>query len=296
MKHAVRFAMILIAGFWAVMTPQATAGPGGGHGGGGGHGSGHGGGHSSRGSSSGHGSGHAKGAGVGHSIAHFFGWHGKSAGSQQPVTSAAVVDHKMVPQSAPSTIFPSMSGSLHRRQGEAFIFGQRFLLPRRRRFGFGGCGAFGSPANSLFFGNGFNCFNSGIFFFDPFFFGFTSSSWYGSPGWSGYGSIGPTEGPPQPVSPGESDSVDMNGANAEGNQGNEHAKQESPVTLLQLRDGSMYGLTEYWVEGDDLHYFTTYGGEDSVPIGHIDYEKTVKLNADRGVDFVLRPKPAAAPR
>jgi hypothetical protein len=283
MKHAASFAMILIAGFWAVMTPESSAGPGGG----GGHGGGH--------SSSGHGSGHAKGTGVGHSIAHFFGWHGKNGGSQQPMTSAALADHTMVPQSASSTISPSMSGSRHRRQGEAFIFGQRFLLPHRRSFGLVGCGAFGSPANSFFFGNGFNCFNSGIFFFDPFFFGFASSSWYGYSGWSGYGSIGPTDAP-LPVSPGESDGVDMNGANAEENQGKEHAKHESPVTLLQLRDGSMYGLTEYWVEGDELHYFTTYGGEDSVPLGHIDFEKTIKLNADRGVDFVLRPKSAAAPR
>jgi hypothetical protein len=289
MKHAVRFAMILVTGFWAVMTPEVSAGTGG-HGGGRGHGSGHGGGHSS----SGHASGHAKGAGVGHSIAHFFGWHGKSAGSQPPVTSAARAEHGMVPQSASNVIFPSMSGSLHRRQGEAFIFGQPFLLPHRRSFGFGGCAAYGSPANSFFFGNGWNCFNSGIFFFDPFSFGFASSSWYGSPGWSGYGSIGPTEAP-LPVSPGESDSVDMNGANAEGNESQERAKRESPVTLLQLRDGSMYGLTEYWVEGENLHYFTTYGGEDSVPIQHIDFEMTVKLNADRGVEFVLRPKPAAAP-
>jgi hypothetical protein len=201
----------------------------------------------------------------------------------------------MVPQSASNVIFPSMSGSLHHKQGEAFIFGQRFLLPRRRSFGFGGCAAYGSPANSFFFGNGFNCFNGGIFFFDPFFFGFTSSSWYGSPGWSGNVSIVPTEAP-LPVSPGESDSVDRNSSNAEGNEGKEHAKHESPVTLLQLRDGSMYGLTEYWVEGDELHYFTTYGGEDSVPLGHVDFEKTIKLNADRGVEFVLRPKPAAAPR
>src|SRR5580693_6219806 len=148
MKHAARFAMILIAGFWAVMTPEASAGPGG-HGGGGGRGGGH--------SSSGHASGHAKGAGVGHSIAHFFGWHGRSAGSQQPVTGAALADHKMVPQSASSMISPSMSGSLHRRQGEAFIFGQRFLLPPRRSFGFGGCAAYGSPANRFFFGGGWNC-------------------------------------------------------------------------------------------------------------------------------------------
>jgi hypothetical protein len=289
MKHAARFAMILTAGFWAVMTPEASAGPGG-HGGGGGHGSGHGGGHSS----SGHGSGHAKGAGVGHSIAHFFGWHGKSVGSQQPVTSAALTDHTMVPQSS-RVAFSSMAGSLHRRKGEAFIFGQPILLPHRRSFGFGGCAAYGSPANSFFFGNGFNCFNGGIFFFDPFLFGFESSSWYGSPGWSGDASIVPTEAP-LPVSAAESDSVDRNSSNAEGNEGKDYAKDKSPVTLLQLRDGSMYGLTEYWVEGDELHYFTTYGGEDSVPLGHIDFEKTIKLNADRGVEFVLRPKPAAAPR
>jgi hypothetical protein len=68
------------------------------------------------------------------------------------------------------------------------------------------------------------------------------------------------------------------------------------MTLLQLRDGSMYGLTQYWVEGDNLHYFTTYGGENSVPIQRIDFEETVRLNADRGVDFVLRPKPATPPR
>jgi hypothetical protein len=228
-------------------------------------------------------------------LAWAIGWHGKSADSHQPETSTALVDHRMVPQSASSIISPSMSGSLHRRQGEAFIFGQRFLLPHRRSFGFAGCAAYGSPANSFFFGNGWNCYNGGIFFFDPFFSGFASSSGYGSPGWSGNGSIGPTEAP-LPVSAGESDSVERNSSNGEGNEGKEHAKHESPVTLLQLRDGSMYGLTEYWVEGDELHYFTTYGGEDSVPILHIDFEKTAKLNADRGVEFVLRPKPAAPPR
>jgi hypothetical protein len=64
-----------------------------------------------------------------------------------------------------------------------------------------------------------------------------------------------------------------------------------PVTLLLLKNGWMYGLTDYWIEDGRLHYFTTYGGENSVPLEQIDFDKTVQLNAERGVEFVLRPKP-----
>jgi hypothetical protein len=64
-----------------------------------------------------------------------------------------------------------------------------------------------------------------------------------------------------------------------------------PITLLFLKTGWMYGVTEYWVEGDRLHYITTYGGENSVPLGQIDFARTVQLNAERDVEFVLRPKP-----
>jgi hypothetical protein len=169
------------------------------------------------------------------------------------------------------------------------------MFPHRRRFGFGGCPAFGFPSNSFFFENGFNCFNSG-FFFDPYFFGFSSSSWYGWPAWSESGPIGPLNAP-LPGPPNQSESVDTNGPSAgSGNDAEDDAKYEPPVTLLQLRDGLMYGLTEYRVEGDKLHYFTTYGGKGSVPIQRIDFEETANLNADRGVRFVFKPKPAAPPR
>jgi hypothetical protein len=66
-----------------------------------------------------------------------------------------------------------------------------------------------------------------------------------------------------------------------------------PLTLLQLKDGAMYALTDYWIEGGQLHYITSYGGENAVPIDRVDLDKTVQLNWDRGVEFVLRPKPAA---
>jgi hypothetical protein len=67
------------------------------------------------------------------------------------------------------------------------------------------------------------------------------------------------------------------------------AKSEQPVTLLQLRDGSMYGLVDYWVEDGQLHYTTTYGGQNSLELDRIDLEKTVQLNAERGIQFVLHP-------
>ena len=65
-------------------------------------------------------------------------------------------------------------------------------------------------------------------------------------------------------------------------------RAEQRITLLQLRDGSMYGLTDYWVKDGELHYTTTYGAQNTLPFERIDFEKTVQLNADRGVPFVLR--------
>ena len=67
-------------------------------------------------------------------------------------------------------------------------------------------------------------------------------------------------------------------------------QSEQPVTLLQLLDGSMYGLTSYHVIGHNLHYTTTYGARSSVPLDHIDFTETLKLNADRQVPFLLEPK------
>lgn len=102
---------------------------------------------------------------------------------------------------------------------------------------------------------------------------------------------------PLAASPDQSNNLELNSSNAvTKHEAEDKAKRESPVTLLQMRDGSMYGLTEYWIEGEELHYLTTYGSDGSVRIRDIDFEQTAKLNADRGVDFVLRPRPAEAPR
>jgi hypothetical protein len=72
--------------------------------------------------------------------------------------------------------------------------------------------------------------------------------------------------------------------------------EPNPVTLLQLKNGWMYGLIDYWVEGDNLHYVTNYGGKNSVPLDQIDLAATTRLNSERGIAFSLHTKgPSTAP-
>ncbi|MGH9740324.1 MAG: hypothetical protein ACRD4X_17315 [Candidatus Acidiferrales bacterium] len=65
-----------------------------------------------------------------------------------------------------------------------------------------------------------------------------------------------------------------------------------PDTLIYLADGTNYAVANYWLAGGDLHYVTSYGAEDAMPIGQIDLQRTVDANAARGVQFTLRPTPA----
>ena len=68
-----------------------------------------------------------------------------------------------------------------------------------------------------------------------------------------------------------------------------------PVTLLALKDGTMYGVTDYWLEQGQLHYVASYGGQNSVPLDRVDIGKTVELNSANGLGFNLRSAPAARP-
>jgi len=70
------------------------------------------------------------------------------------------------------------------------------------------------------------------------------------------------------------------------------APQAYPV--LVLRDGSMYAVNDFWLEGGMLHYVTTYGGENSFDPSQLDMQRTVDENAKRGITFTLYPSPAPA--
>lgn len=65
-------------------------------------------------------------------------------------------------------------------------------------------------------------------------------------------------------------------------------------TLLVFKNHSIYAVTDYWLETGQLHYVTSYGGQNAVPFEQLDLEMTVQLNWERGIEFALRPEPARA--
>ena len=289
MKSAARFAFaLLIASMFAGGPYAHAAGPGGGQGGHGGFG-GHGGGHAS-GGHGGHGGFSSGGAGhsVGRSLGRIFGHHSRGPVSGHEIAApdnGPTVTFGAIQPAGPK-FFVTASRRFHHRHANDFPFGGRFLrFPGRRGFGFDGCGGFAFPRHRLFFGDDFNCFGAG-FFFDPFFLGGFSDSFVQS------------DAPEEPQA--ESEAAQLAGEAdlaAEVDAGvqqqatddtlgiTHEPKQDQLVTLMQLRDGSMYGLTDYWLEGSQLHYKTTYGGENSIPLDRVDLQKTAQLNADRGVVF-----------
>ncbi len=61
--------------------------------------------------------------------------------------------------------------------------------------------------------------------------------------------------------------------------------------VLFLKDGTVYAITDYWIADNKLHYVTNYGGENSIPLEQLDMQRTVDVNAKRGINITLRPTP-----
>jgi hypothetical protein len=301
--YALRFATLLVIAWMVVSGLDArSSGTGGGsgqHGGSGGHASS--GGHAGHGGFSSGAAGHSVGHAIGHSVGRLFGGHGKKNGTTpdlDPFTSTAAVHAK---NAGPSGSWVMTAGSRFHHHHHPFFndfpFGNRFPFFPRNGFGFAGCGGF--PRRRFFSGDGFNCFETG-FFFDPFFVDDFSIAFAG--GSAEEGSDNPaansmasmeaeSDTDAQVFSSGayvsEPESRDQTESANGGIGVPNDTKNEEAVTLLQLRDGSMYGLTRYSLEGDTLRYRTTYGGEGSVKLDRIDLAKTKQLNAEREIIFDL---------
>ena len=298
MKYAARTATLILVGFLAMAsTCERAPGQhgGGGHGGsGGGHGfAGHGGHTSGVSSSGGTSSGHSLGHSIGHSLAHLFGHRGQGSSSAALVSAPA---NRWTAAPPPNSV-PKV---LHNQPTNRFISRHRNgFFPRRRAFGVAGC-SYGWFDFHFRFDDNWNC-RGDAFFIDPFFLGwpsgpplygpaFGSSTWFEggtAPESTMQSSAEPNPAYPPTHSEAKNETPHSCGSATSSPNG---MKAEHPITLLQLRDGSMYGLTDYCLEDGELHYTTTYGGQDSVPFERIDFAKTAQLNADRGVPFVLRPQ------
>jgi hypothetical protein len=153
-------------------------------------------------------------------------------------------------------------------------------------FGWGGLGFGWGSTCGPYWGGGFGC--NGLSYYD---YGYDSgyasepavSNWPSSD----YGSE-PETPPPTVNGP-----VLYEPETPEQTQNN--IRSESFITMLYFKDGSVYALNNYWVEDSKLHYLTTYGGENAIDLSLIDIQKTVDVNASRGVTFTLRPRPDAQP-
>lgn len=60
------------------------------------------------------------------------------------------------------------------------------------------------------------------------------------------------------------------------------------LTLLALEDETILPVADYWLEEGLVFYVTATGRQGSVPLRALDWEMTARLNAERGVEFVLR--------
>jgi hypothetical protein len=61
----------------------------------------------------------------------------------------------------------------------------------------------------------------------------------------------------------------------------------APAMLLYFHDGSAVEVTDYWVEGANLHYVTGDSKEGSVSIANVDIQRTSDANARVGFRFTL---------
>ena len=64
-------------------------------------------------------------------------------------------------------------------------------------------------------------------------------------------------------------------------------------TLIALKGDAIYDVTDYWIEGGELLCVLRSGGEGAFDLNKVDWERTTRLNAERGITLNLRGRPRA---
>ncbi len=247
------------------------------------------------------------------------GWQALYSGGSNIHFSASMLPpnargYSAAPHQSIAPVSPAQAGIATRRLQSQWIaradFDGRGRYHHRLRGGFGR--GFGEPFCGPFLGFGY-C--GGSFFYGYYgdAFGCLGGGYWDDSNWAGASAVlnlSPCLGlayepDEEQVSPGEPDeSASPDAAPADAIPENDAASPEdnsaeqpgappaaadhSSETLLQLKDGSMYGLVQYWVAGGVLNYITDYGARNAIPLDRIDLAKTVQLNSQRGVPFILQ--------
>jgi len=72
---------------------------------------------------------------------------------------------------------------------------------------------------------------------------------------------------------------------------NEALSRLPQLTLIALKDGTIYGVTDYWIEGDRLFYALSSGTERAFDLNQVDWGRTTQIDAEIGIAVSLRPRP-----
>ena len=63
------------------------------------------------------------------------------------------------------------------------------------------------------------------------------------------------------------------------------------VTVIALKSGAAVVAREYWLQGGSMHC-TTASGEQKLPLEQLDLDRTISLNRERNIEFVLQSRDA----
>ncbi len=61
-----------------------------------------------------------------------------------------------------------------------------------------------------------------------------------------------------------------------------------PLTLIALKNETIFGASDYWIEDPRLSYTLSDGTQGSVDLSDVNWGRTTQLNSERGIRLVLR--------
>ncbi len=67
------------------------------------------------------------------------------------------------------------------------------------------------------------------------------------------------------------------------------------LTLLALRNETIYAVTDYWLDGDRLDYLLPSGTRGTCALSDLDLARTTQLNTERGISVKFHDSPPARP-
>lgn len=77
--------------------------------------------------------------------------------------------------------------------------------------------------------------------------------------------------------------------------GSEARRPTSSLTLIALRNETIYAVSDYWLAGERLDYVLPSGSRDSCALNDVDLARTTQLNSERGMSVTFHDVPARQP-